>query len=156
MKRTKTVENIGVLTLLMMMGLFVLYLSTHSGFLYERLSQKKEAQDQVRIAISYINSKVKQNDAEGVITVSDNQIVIQEAEGFVTYIFFEESGLYESLLSDTMSPSVDNGFCIAELDDFSVHQEGHHLHISVRKDECSANNVTIQIKSEQGFYEEEE
>ncbi len=103
MKRV-SVESVLVMFLFILFTASIGMLIVEGQGSYSRIIKEKEETENIRIGISYISKRMKQNDFAGNIQVvsqdynDGNAISIDlmaEDEGYVTYILCQEDGLYE-------------------------------------------------------------
>lgn len=104
-----SVESILVMFLFIMFSASIGILIVEGQASYEAIINSKNENEDMRIAFSYISKKIKQNDIAGHIEVVENpyndykglRIKLSGAEeGYYTYIFSDEDGLVELLLSE--------------------------------------------------------
>jgi hypothetical protein len=100
-----------VMLILALFGITIYAMIASGADTQMRIMGEKEAQSDARIALSYINVKLRQNDAEGRIVVKpidltgENAILIQEHElERDTWIFHLDGMLYESIVSPGEQP----------------------------------------------------
>lgn len=114
--RNNTIESVMVMILLIIITLAIFLMVEGGSNSYNKILLNKENFEKARIASSYINLKIKQNDRSDSIYILDRQfegenvLVIKhsgEEEGLVTYVFFNEGTLYECYTDQTQPPSVD-------------------------------------------------
>ena len=125
--------------LLMVMLLLILFGSTISILIYsggrtqQKIISEKNSQIDARVAISYLNMKIRQSDAEGMISVELNEstgansILIKERAdwgGIDTWIFWDGGVIYECLVDPGGRPAVGLSEKIAEVDSFSTGYDG--------------------------------
>ncbi len=99
-----SVESIMVILLMIVFAVSISVLIYQGSQTYTTILSDKERAENSRIALSYINMKIKQNDTEGAIYVDhfpsilDDVLVISHhglEKGLMTYIFFHEGALWE-------------------------------------------------------------
>ena len=123
------VEMVMVMALFILFGLTI-YTLIHAGSNTKaKILAEKEAQIEARIAMSYINVRLKQNDVSGKISIEPTggpagQMAIRIAEhgdffDFETWIFHSDNMLKESWVTP---PSDEAGMykAIAAIDGFSI------------------------------------
>lgn len=119
------IESIVVMFVLILLS-FVVFLIIRSGSnAYENIINEKHNAESARVAYSYINMKIKQNDSSGFISVIDTEygdtLMIDSGDGeFCTYIFFTKGTLFECLTRKGDSPNVDASNSITGLDGFRI------------------------------------
>jgi hypothetical protein len=128
-KGYSTVELVLVLLLLLLFGVTTFTLIFAGSDTYQRISDNKNAETDARIALSYLNVKIRQNDMAGKIEVKNfpgtgkPALVLHDTRpesDLITWIFWERGMLLECLISEGEIPSSDLSFLIVEVDDFTV------------------------------------
>jgi len=123
------VELIMVMLLLVLFGAAISVLIYSGGETQGRIIAEKNAQIDARVALSYLNMYIRQNDEAGKIEITPNAytgeksiLVKTRAEwgGYDTWIFFADGCLYECLVDPGQEPAVGLSFKIAEIDRFDV------------------------------------
>ncbi len=127
------IESIAVMLVLILFAFVVMMLISSGSRAYGSILSDKEMTESARVAYSYINMKIKQNDTAGSVDVVDtpygSAIKIEIEEGYCTYIFSAEGGLYECLTLDGIEPSVEAGNLITKIGGLNVDRDGALLHI---------------------------
>lgn len=127
-KRT-IIEFIFIMSLLIVFGFTTFSLLFAGSQSYENISQRKEIQSDLRLASSYVNMKIRQNDIGGKIEVTRNDFNLENSlkitevyEGieYITWIYYDSGMLREATLEKNMALSNDLSFPIASLDGFSL------------------------------------
>lgn len=99
-----SVESIMVTLLLIMFAVAISVLIFEGSSTYRSIIDSRHEEENIRIALSYVNMRVKQNDVGGNIYVDDkllpdsNVLVIHhygEEEGLLSYIYYLDGYLYE-------------------------------------------------------------
>jgi hypothetical protein len=112
-----------VMMLLALFGITIYTLIISGADTQVRINARKDAQMDARIALSYINVRLRQNDTAGKIAVEpleltgENAIVIRErgaSYAYDTWIFCHEGKLYECLTDPDVPPSVALSFFIVD------------------------------------------
>ncbi len=106
-KGSSLVELVMVMMLLILFGATIYTIIFMGSSTQDRIIKEKDAQIEARIAISYINVRLRQNDAQGKISImqnpvnNQNSIVIHDNyEGtlFDTWIYWSDGVLKECLV----------------------------------------------------------
>lgn len=127
-KRT-VLEFVFIICLLMIFGFTTFSLLYAGSQSYESLSSRKEVHSEVRMASSYINMKIRQNDEADRLVVMENPynhtnaLRIKELYDGITYytwIYFDQGQIWEATLEEGMDLTLDMSFPIATLDNFSM------------------------------------
>ena len=119
-----SVESILVMFLFVMFSASIGILIVEGQESYEAIIQSKNENEDKRIAFSYISKKIKQNDIAGQIEVVSNPYNDYNAlklklsgaeEGYSTYIFYDDGGLIELLVSENEAIDKELGEVIIDL-----------------------------------------
>jgi hypothetical protein len=126
------IESISVMLVLILLAFVVVVLLSSGAHAYNRMLGDKKATESARVAYSYINMKVRQNDMAGRIDVMETALgralaIDVEDGSYCNYIFYADGGLYECLTIDGGEPSVDAGNLIAKVSSFDVERDGARL-----------------------------
>lgn len=123
------IETLCAMLLLILLGAGCFSLSVSSFGAYQRLNDAKEKSTELRVASSFITTKIRQNDIIGGIDVKpepitgNNALVIYEninGESYATWIYYSSGYLMEALVLEHEEPSSDVSQIIAKVDDFKI------------------------------------
>ena len=107
MKRLNVNTSIESFLVMILMAIFAVSISIviiQGKLTFERVTENKIEDENVRIAFSYVNKRIKQNDEENGVEVIENAVEGLQAlkithsqyeEGMVTYIFYSGGYMYE-------------------------------------------------------------
>ena len=110
------IETLSVVLLLVLLGACCLSLSLSTFKTYQRLNDSRDKTSELRIASSFLTSKIRQNDIAGSIEVKpepitgNNALVIYEninGESYATWIYHNSGCLMESLVLSHETPTPD-------------------------------------------------
>jgi hypothetical protein len=127
--RTSTLETMLVTLILILLTAAVFSLLAAGKETYGKILKNRDDLGRARIAISYINVKVRQNDQAGAVYLSEdiipgvNPLVIShkgDLEGMYTYIFHVNGALFECFIEEGIFPGMDNAIKVCYVDDFSI------------------------------------
>ncbi len=96
------IESIAVMFVLIIFAFTVFVVIDAGSSAFDNIVGEKRLAETARVAYSYINTKVRQNDAVSRIDVADTgfgkalQIAFEDGE-YLTYIFFSDGALYECI-----------------------------------------------------------
>jgi type II secretory pathway pseudopilin PulG len=136
------IELVLVMALLIIFGLSTFTLVVSGSGAYKNILSKKEANSELRVAISYINMRIRQNDSVGSVRVEKSPfgngvaIVTEEVidnNTYETWIFWHEGSLRESLIKQGDPVTIDISFVIADIDGFNAKYDtsGKIIHLNV-------------------------
>lgn len=103
-KPRQTIETFLTLILLIIFSYFIVIMVIESKNSFDRVSDSKRQDEDVRIALSYIQKLIIKNDIEGGIEILDKGVenlralkVAHDEDGkWSTYVFFHDGILYEN------------------------------------------------------------
>lgn len=156
------IEMAVAMLLLVMFGLGIFMLAASSSGAYEMLTSKKSVNEEIRIASSYITTKLRQNDREDSIQViknytdSSDALIINETisgEVYQTWIYMSNGKLREVTIPETLTPSDDLSFIISEIDTFELSVDGKTVFFSIAKDDKSIENKAVSLRTTVGYKE---
>ena len=154
-------ELIFVMALLTMFGVTAVTLVISGSKAYEAVVHVKDDNAEVRIASSYINMKIRQNDLSGNIHVTESPvgsgkaIVIEEKSGstvYETWIYWDTGKLREGYVAQGEKPKNEISFTIAEIDGFKAEymKIGNNITVDVwrvRNGETLNRNSIIHLRT---------
>lgn len=153
--RTQT-EILAVFTLLLLMGLCIFSLAAAGSSAYRKTDESRSAQVEVRVAMSFIQMKIRQSDAADSIRIEpnpingDNALVLSETlsgQRYDTWIYHDGGSLREAFV---LSGEIfDNGeaFPVADLDGFEIlsNQSGSGLIIRTWSHDGKSKTIQSQV-----------
>jgi len=123
------IELIMVMLLLILFGVSISSLIYSGSQTQEKIISEKNSQIDARIAVSYMNMKIRQSDTAGMISVKKNpttgtdSVLIEEHYewgSLDTWIFWEDGVIYECLVYAGEEPSAGRSEVIAHVDSFDA------------------------------------
>lgn len=152
------IETLSAMLLLILLGAGCFSLSLSSFGAYQRLNDSKEKSTELRVASSFITTKIRQNDITGGIDVKpeptsgNNALVIYEninGESYATWIYYSSGYLMEALVLEHEVPSIDVSQRIAKIDDFEIKFNGEEQTVltSVGIDGFKPYKSTTKVRS---------
>lgn len=123
------IETLATMLLLILLGVGCFSLTVSAIGAYQRLYTSKEKAAELRVASSFITTKIRQNDMSGCLEVKpdpvseNNALVIHEEIDdviYTTWIFHSDGWLYETIVLSDESPTVDISQPIARIDLFEI------------------------------------
>ena len=142
-KGSSIIELMLVVALLALFGIATLSLALSGSSAYKGINEKRELDSDLRIALSYLDTKVKQNDSEGALSLRPNPngsgkaIVVSEQideDIYETWIYFSEDSLREVLIMKGEPVDNELSFEIAKITAFKAEydSDGMLLHLTVK------------------------
>jgi hypothetical protein len=133
--RAISVETVMVMLVLVVFALVVFSLISAGTNAYNGILNEKECMQSARVAYSYINMKLKQNDASGCIEVvqtefGDTLVITSQSGEYVTYLFYSGGALYECLTAKGSLPAVAASNRITALEGFAAKKDGSRIEIT--------------------------
>lgn len=133
MSRTKNgyilLELTMMIVLIFLFGVAIYQIINQGKSTEEKIIAKKTAQIDARIALSFLNVKIKQNDIRDKIKIKvleqnkKNALVIEERSqdtNYDTWIYFYDGKLYECITDEGKQPQQDLSTQISAIDDFNI------------------------------------
>lgn len=170
-KMNKKNDNLGFtsielamgMLLLIIFGAIVFILAGSGSTAYEKIVDQKNVNSEYRVATSYLQTKIRQNDAEeGIMVVSDPElgsvvVKVKEQNGefpIETWIYVSDGYLKEVSLFEGVDFDDDFGFEIAEIDAFQL-IEISEKSTGFRLTKNGQEPVEVWVGSQAGFIWEE-
>ena len=123
------IELMLVMVLIVIFGLSTFTLVVSGNNAYKNIIEKKTLHSELRVAVSYIDMKLRQGDKNDEIQVKklpngfDNGIVLQElidGKTYETWIYMNKGKLREGFILQGTPINDQTSFAIAEIDGFEV------------------------------------
>lgn len=123
------IELVLVIALLALFCIATLSLVMTGSAAYKSINEKIDLDSELRVAISYLDTKVKQNDSEGTLSLGSNPagdgkaLIVSEFLGetqYETWIYLSGGKLREVLVEKGEPVLDDLGFEIAEIEGFTA------------------------------------
>lgn len=126
LKINSSVESFLVMILMIIFAVSVSFIIIEGQAAFERVTENKLQDEQARIALAYINKRIKQNDVVGGIAILNDGVEgiaaleiseVTYGDDWKTYIFFKDGIMYECYTD--VSPTLDLSAEIVPLDGLS-------------------------------------
>lgn len=123
------VETLAYMMLLMLLGIGCFSLAVSALGAYQRIHASKENASELRIACSFVTTKIRQYDISGYLEIipdnisGNNALVIHEKIDdtiYDTWVFHYDGWLYEAIVLENEKPEVDISQPIASIDFFEI------------------------------------
>lgn len=153
-KRNVSLESVLVMIFLIIFAVASCSMIVQGSKSYNKILLNKENEENARIAFSYINMRIKQNDVKGKIYIKkqcvDNQdaLVIEHSddeEGYITYIYFDNNKLLECYTDKETKPTVELSSEVVSISNLILNIENNN-EISVEIP-FKINEKTIMVKN---------
>jgi len=130
-----SIELVMVMLVLVVFALVVFSLIGAGSGAFSRILGEKENTQSARVAYSYINMKLKQNDTVGSVNVEETKFgdtlsIVSESGEYVTYLFCSNGELYECVTAQGDQPSIAAANRITTLHDFTLERQGAYINIT--------------------------
>lgn len=134
------VEVVMSIILLILFSICVFTLISTGNNTERRILEQNEIKNNARMATSYINTIIKQNDVTGKIAVKPNPktnqncLVINEmidGQKMNNWIYYEDGYLKQSMTIDNSPPDYETSSKIAKIDGFDINKEGRKITIEI-------------------------
>lgn len=154
-KGNTTIELMMVMILLILFGLTIYELISAGSMAQAKIVSEKDDQIDARIALSFVNVRIRQNDISGKIEVKKysptdkNSIVIKERKeeaNYDTWIYFANGKLLECIVEPDQQPDENLSSLICEAEDFNINfdYENRTFTNSIHYKYGENNNKTLQ------------
>lgn len=159
-KGSGMIELILVMILLMLFGLSTFMLVVSGSNAYATTVSERDNLADRRVALSYIDNKIRQHDQQKAVEVRKNKlnggvaIVLKEGQGenaFETWIYENDGLLREAYLKKGVPLSDDMSFEICKIDHFDVRREKNLLYVQVGRkkgNEMNSSEIIIKLNSD--------
>lgn len=138
------IELIFVMVLLILFGLTTFTLVIAGSNTYGKLTNTRNSNSELRVALSYVNMKVRQNDSLNSISIQmaskgkGNAVVISKVMGgkpYETWIYCSKGVLREALVKKGVRPSEELSTEIAVISGFKAYfiNDNKNLYVEVSK-----------------------
>jgi len=123
------VEVIMVFVLLLLLGLCIFTLAVSGTKAYKTIDNRREAQTEVRVALAFIQMKVRQSDKIQSLRIDENPVnqenalVITESineKVYETWIYYDKGILREAFILSGETPTNDTSFPISRVEGFDI------------------------------------
>lgn len=152
------VEMLMVVALLALFGITICSLIVSGIGTYNKISNKRESMVNGRIAMSFLNVRIRQNDEQGAITIAKCPVTGEDAlkvvqtfeendEEYTNWIYFYEGTIYETLIKSDMEPSLDISNAIVDMEEFSLHYKDGAKNAIVMKGRYIYNDKVEEMTS---------
>jgi prepilin-type N-terminal cleavage/methylation domain-containing protein len=160
------IELMLVVALLALFGISTLSLVVSGSSAYRTIMEKKEIDSELRVALSYMDTKVKQNDMKDTLRLESNPagdgkalVITEEIEenAYETWIYLSGGKLREVMVQKGEPVQDDLGFEIADIEGFRAEYEpdGKLLHLGVWSGSKSGKReLDTDIKVKTGLKDE--
>ncbi|MCI8632138.1 MAG: DUF4860 domain-containing protein [Lachnospiraceae bacterium] len=109
-----------------------------------------------RTALSYVTEKIRQHDRSGCVSTAslDGKTVLVLSDSiddttYLTYIYADESALYELTIQEGAEPQLDMGEAIIEVKDFSIEEaENGFYQFSAADQSGDTVSLLLHLRSE--------
>lgn len=122
-------EMLLALLLLAVLAGVTLMLTASGSEAYHRIGEKRSTTAELRVALSYIQMKLRQNDAAGIVRIDSNPVngqnaivITEEAEDatYETWIYWDGGKLREALVREGEAFTNDLSFPVSDIDGFRI------------------------------------
>lgn len=153
------IEWFMVMGLLMLFSIAIFILAAASSNTYQQLIDEKETDTELRIATSYVLTKLKQNDEAETIQVvkrldlGDSALMISETlleTAYETWIYWSNGALREATILKNGKLEDDLSFVIAYIDGFEVALEPNgKMQFKISKGDLDSRRFSYVLKTKQ-------
>lgn len=151
-----TIEMAVGMLLLLLFSAAVFMLSLSASNTYQALNQEKQLDSDLRIASSYLVTKVRQNDIAGGVSVIHQTAFPEEAiklttlygeEVYETWVYVKDGQLREAMMPAGVPVDDELAFSVVALDAMQVEFDGKGLSIQLTSEDQS-RSYYVALQSE--------
>lgn len=138
-RKNVAIESFLVVILMIVFAIAVAVLIVQGSSTFQKTLEHRESEENLRIAMSYMNMTIRQNDAAGVIDFpeppNDIEMLMRirhggEESGMFTYVYFKEGSLYECYTDGPLDPKLST--VIVPLKSLKLHYDEDHGVVTFR------------------------
>ncbi len=154
-RRNISVESIMVILLLIILAVSISVLIFEGSLTYRKILTNKNNEENIRIALSYVNMRVKQNDLSNYITVDEDAFEGSDVltidhhdaeEGLMSYIYWKDGYLWECYTDGPLDHNLSSEIIPLAGIDFEMSDEGQYITTTVmamnNQDEIQLTQLT--------------
>ena len=150
------IEMTIAMLLLVVFGLAVFMLAAASTSTYETLVDDKNTSEELRVASSYLVTKLRQNDQKDAISLESNLLFDSEAltireviedETYVTWIYVNGGILREATVLEGVEPDDDLSFEIAKVDEMVIRVNDQSIYIALEKGNRKIPEIQVSLRT---------
>lgn len=163
------VELMLVMLLLALFGIVIMTLIQSGSTAYAKVVENRNAESDARIALNYLDVRLRQNDELGAVRVEENPlgpgnalVITEEYDGvnYHTWVYFLDGTLYEcALLLEGEEVQVDRSEPIAQLLDFqfealpggAIRQMAEYTYTTAQMSEIRSLSSVVVLRSGGGL-----
>lgn len=126
-----SIESFLVMILMIIFVLSIMFIIIEGKEAFERVTENKEQDEHARIALSYVNKRIKQDDRiDGVDVLEEGveglpALQINHKGGFSTYVFYYEGMMYECYTDE--KPTLELSMAIVPVKDLTFEYHNHQI-----------------------------
>lgn len=153
-------EVLAVFVLLLLLGISIFTLATAGGAAYQRAEQNRSAQGELRVAMSFLQMKIRQNDVAGALYIAPNPVngedalvVTEDIQGttYETWLYHDEGYLREALILAGEPFDNNMSFEIAKLDALSLRVNATGTGLIIRANTRDGRGRPLQSQTSQAI-----
>ena len=138
------VELMFVMVLLLLFGILTFELVVSGSNAYKNVIRGRNTASELRVALSYMDMRLRQNDEAGLIRVDKNPlnqgdalVITEEYEGdiYETWIYCDEGKLREAIVKKGETPDNSISTEVADIDRLAVDYRNGAVHTEVARNE---------------------
>lgn len=155
-----SIESFLVMVLMIIFAISTMFIIIEGKEAFERVTENKIEDENVRIALSYVNKRIKQDDRIGSVEVLTDGVEgfpalkIEHWDGLSTYVFYHEGMMYECYTDE--APSIHLSTEIVPVNELSFEKKNNQI-IMRLKYEYQGTMIPIEqittLRSKEGIDE---
>lgn len=153
MKISEIYENIIVMVYILILVITTTIIILYSKNIYAKMGSYNDSFEELEVAMSYINVKLRQNDKVGDVKVepvveTENNALTIEREHDKIWITQHENELVKVAMEKGKQPDFENYIKIANIRDFEVKKKGRVISYYVKVDDEFEDTNSIYLRSD--------
>lgn len=150
MRQRSTIQIIFPILLFCVFAVSAILVVTLGARVYSSTVKSSEKNYSARTSLSYITEKIHQNDSSGVISVSQDTLVLSR-DNYSTSIYVYEGNLCELTAEKGADLPPDSGTILMPLKELSIERVNRHLlSITCTEEDGTARRALVSVHSAAG------
>lgn len=153
MKIRDIYENIIIMLYIVVLAVVTVFIILYSKNIYAKVDKYNSKFEDLEVAMSYINVKVRQNDKMGTISVKtvenlNTDALVFKHSDYDAWIYEYDNMLIESKVQGSLQPTQDEYIKIADIENFELSLNDKLLKYSILVDEDLEETLSLSLRSD--------
>ena len=143
-----------VLLLFLVLSVLSCAIIASGNSVYRKIVDDMDANYQNRVALSYINTKVRQNDSEGLIKIEEfdgtDCLIITEFSDdieYSTFVYFHEGYIKELFIAADEEFDASAGDRVVNVEEFTISKNQNTINVGVTNTHGKFSKLTIALRT---------